>query len=195
VRVAVENFVGTNLKPVVMGLKKRVSGTRRMRRRHSWPNARGVAARRRLTEMLFKGRTTRFEAPSPMADFRPASDADRIRTAVKWAQDVLWEWGPETGGASDDRTLAALCLIFCDPELVAASEALQHPLGAAVRDIRAILARKERDPLLPSRQIINALWQESALDAPWLYAAFARPNDRLVFERARRERSHRDDAG
>jgi hypothetical protein len=54
-----------------------------------------------------------------------------------------------------------------------------------VRDIRAILTRQDRDPLLPSRHIINALCGESAIDASWLYAALAKPDDRFVFERAR----------
>jgi hypothetical protein len=121
---------------------------------------------------------------SPSEAFSVA-DQGRIRTALKWAQDVLWEWGPDTGGSSDERTLAALLLIFRDPELVNASEASEHPLAAAVRDIRAILARKDRDPLLSCRQIINALCQESAIDAPWLYAALAKRNDRFLFERAR----------
>jgi len=154
-------------------------------RRHYWQSARGDLARRRVAKKFFEPRTTRFGPWTPTANLQSATDADRIHTAFKWAEHVLWEWGPETGGQSDDRTLAALCLIFCDSELLASSEATRHPLAAAVRDIRMILARKDGDPPLPSRQILNALCQQSALDAPWPYAALAKQNNRPVLEPTR----------
>jgi hypothetical protein len=101
----------------------------------------------------------------------------RIRTALKWAQDVLWEWRPEADGPGDDRALAALLTIFRDAELIKASDASQGRLGKAVRDIRAILARSNGNALRSSRQIIDELLGESALDAPWLYDALGSPHD------------------
>jgi hypothetical protein len=98
----------------------------------------------------------------------------RIRTALRWAQELLWEWQPEAGAAGDARTVAALLLIFRDPQLVAASDLSPHRLGATVRTIRAILARRERSAFLPARQTIIALREQSALEAPWLYRALGR---------------------
>jgi hypothetical protein len=101
----------------------------------------------------------------------------RIRTALKWAQDVLWEWRPEADGPGNDRALAALLIIFRDAELIKASDASRDRLGKAVREIRAILARRNGSALRSSRQIIDELLGESALDANWLCDALGSSSD------------------
>ena len=103
----------------------------------------------------------------------------------------MWRGLPEKGGPKDDETFEALQKIFDDADLLASAEATGGPLGTAVRNICAILDRKYVSPMSSSRQIINALWEESALDRPWLYRALGKRNDRLQF---RRGRPRRDDA-
>ena len=103
-----------------------------------------------------------------------------MRTALRWARELLWAWRPQDGTAGDDRTVAALVLIFRDPLLIAASDASPHRLGAAVRAIRAILGRRQRSAFLPSRQTIIALREQSALEAPWLNRALGRRGARLA---------------
>jgi hypothetical protein len=92
-------------------------------------------------------------------------DQRRIRMVLKRAQEVLSDSYPPTY----DEMLAVLCVLFRDPELIAASERGHDRLSVAVREIRSILAsRLGRASLVNSKHVIDVLRHDSALSAPWL---------------------------
>jgi hypothetical protein len=108
-----------------------------------------------------------------IADF---AAADRVRQALRQAIDVLWEWLPPTGGPSDDDTVARLGTIFADFALIESIDGAPKRLRQVVEDIRAILARRGTNP----RKIINAIWNETAVDRPWLIKALGMPENKMT---------------
>jgi hypothetical protein len=110
------------------------------------------------------------------------NDQRRIRIALERAQEVLSDSYPPTY----DEMLAVLCVLFRDPELIAASERGHDRLSVAVREIRSILeSRLGRASLVNSRDVINVLRHDSALSAPWLRKALG--EDRLGRTRSERK--------
>jgi hypothetical protein len=98
------------------------------------------------------------------------------RQALRQAIDVLWEWLPPTGGPSDDDAVARLRAIFADRALNEGIDDAPKRLRQVMEDIRAILARRETNP----RKIIDALWNETAVDRPWLIKALGMPAERMT---------------
>jgi hypothetical protein len=95
--------------------------------------------------------------------------------ALRQAIDVLWEWLPPTGGPSDADTLARLRTVFADRALKDAMAAAPKRLRKVVEDIRAVLARQDTD-----RKIIDTIWNETAVDRPWLIQALGMPENRMT---------------
>jgi hypothetical protein len=108
-----------------------------------------------------------------IADF---AAPDRVRHALREAIDLLWLWLPPTGGPSDADTVARLRVIFADLALIEALGGAPKRLRQVVEDIRAILGRRERNP----RKIIDAVWNETAVDRPWLIKALGMPEERMT---------------
>jgi hypothetical protein len=102
--------------------------------------------------------------------------AERTRQALRQAVDVLWAWLPPTGGPSDDDTVAGLRAIFADHALIEALDGAPKRLRQVVEDIRAILGRRETNP----RRIVDAIWNETAVDRPWLIQALGMPENRMT---------------
>ncbi len=101
---------------------------------------------------------------------------DRVNRALRQAIDLLWEWLPPAGGPSDVDTVAGLRAIFADRALIEALDGAPKRLRQVVEDIRAILGRRETNP----RKIIDAIWNETAADRPWLIKALGMPENRMA---------------
>jgi len=97
------------------------------------------------------------------------ADELALRALLLSAQDLLWEWLPETCGPSDATTVALLRALFVDEgrRLAKGSSRLARAAGKIIE----ILDRHAPTP----RATIDALRRESALNAPWLRQALKSP--------------------
>ena len=118
------------------------------------------------------------------------SQQKRIRTALKRAQAILDGAAFASAGPNDDEALAALWLVFSDANLIAAAAASPGRL-ATEGDIRGLLTQKQRARVV-SRDILKALWGDSALGAPWLRRALGGPSERLKYFNSRVHKGHNE---
>jgi hypothetical protein len=119
------------------------------------------------------------------------SQQKRIRTALKRARAILDGAVFASAGPNDDEALAALWLVFSDANLIEAAAASPGRLAAAVRNIRGLLTQKQRARVV-SRDILKALWGDSALGAPWLRRALGGPSERLKYFNSRVHKGHNE---
>lgn len=82
---------------------------------------------------------------------------------------MLWNWLQPTGGPSDATTLAILRSAFAGE----GQRLIRGPtrLTRAARKIADTLDREASTP----REIIDAVWQETDIDAPWLCRVLKSP--------------------
>jgi hypothetical protein len=97
------------------------------------------------------------------------ADELSLRALLLSVQDELWKWLQPSGGPGDATTLAILRACFADE----GRRLTQGPTRLA-RAARQIAETLDRDAYTP-REIIDAVWQETDIDAPWLCRALKSP--------------------
>jgi hypothetical protein len=102
------------------------------------------------------------------------ADELALRALLLSAQNLLWEWLPQTGGPSDATTVALLRGVFAEE-----GRRLAHGSSRLARAAGGIIEILDRDASTP-RATIDALWKESAINAPWLRQLLKSP-ERFTF--------------